>query len=712
MQPQDFIAGNGIKFTFNKDASGNVITDENGNYTYSANGKSNPGNFVAPSNFGNFMNAYLDPRYGTATDLQGNPLKGNFSAPTGANTTTQDMLDSAKSEAASQALLKSQIGQQNSNIQNDPNGPYAPSPNSGPNTPGYNNNTLNPIQNNNGAIPQGVSSQQPQAQISQPLPQNPFSVTLQNGSKGSEVANLQKILNSLGANLVVDGDYGPKTAQAVKDYQAKNGLTADGIFGPITSGKLTGGINAVGNPQNQPSSTLPTPFGTINPNANVSLPSATSPTFDSSNIGSLSTSDVLNSNQSNQDQINAYLKQQADAYTALNQTKVQALQGQADIMYGRNGAGGSDASLQGAEQAMFDRQMAFRTVPAEIAYNSAQMALSLFKQTPAYLTETQARDTAFNMLQSYPDINYAYNPQLSAQQNLQAIKESLPSSAKYQSSLMAYKGYVDVNGVFHMYNSKNPTGAVPPNSPYQNTPPVSPTAPAPTSNNPVTPSGTYLGVGTSNLTAPQPLVDKATTRSQVDFVNDWNSGKLGTARNALGTALGHLFEADSLFGKLNNSSIPMFNSVSNFFSSATGKAQVQSYETAQNLASNELAAAYGGNSQGDREKLSQYGGANQSPAQHAGYITTATNLLASKLSSMAEQYRGAFGHYPSSLDSLISPLNQVKLRAISGTELGNLVNGVHVSPSTQALINSAQVNKKTGQIALPIGINGAMQIVN
>lgn len=557
-------------------------------------------------------------------------------------------------------------------------------------------------------------------------PANPFSQTLTVGSSGSDVSNLQKILNAQGATLTVDGKYGAQTAAAVKAYQQENGLTADGIFGPQTSAALTGQINAVGDPSNQPSSTIPTPAGVVNPNAPVNIGTASSPTFDSSAIGTNSTADVLSGNQNQANQINQYLQQQSDAYAALNNTKATALQGQADIMYGKNGSGGADASLQGTEQAQFDRQMAFQTVPAQVAYDSAQMSLSLYKQTPAYLTETQARDTAFNMLQTYPDINYAYDPNQSAQQNLQNIKEALPSSAKYQATLVSYKGYMDPNGLFHLYNSKNISGSpvqggagagivTSPAGGTQNTQTTTspgPFTPAPSPSNPVTPVGTYLGVGATNLTDPAPLVDKATTKPQVDFVNDWNSGTLGTARNALGTALGHLFDADSLFKNLSNTTVQPINAVKNWFGTAFGADAPSNYNTAQSLASDELASAYGANSAGDREQLSQFGGTNQSPSQHAGYITTATNLLASKLSAMAQQYSGAFGHMPASLDTLISPMNQLKLFALSGANLATLVPGVHVSPSTQALVNSAQKNPKTGVVRIPSGTNGGWQIIN
>jgi hypothetical protein len=62
--------------------------------------------------------------------------------------------------------------------------------------------------------------------------------TLQRGSKGSAVSELQTILNKNGYNLSVDGDFGEKTEAAVRDYQQKNGLGVDGIVGVNTWGKL------------------------------------------------------------------------------------------------------------------------------------------------------------------------------------------------------------------------------------------------------------------------------------------------------------------------------------------------------------------------------------------------------------------------------------------------------------------------------------------
>ena len=63
--------------------------------------------------------------------------------------------------------------------------------------------------------------------------------TLRIGAKGGSVVELQGLPNSKdGAGLVTDGDFGPRTHSAVINFQWRNGLTGDGIVGPITWGAL------------------------------------------------------------------------------------------------------------------------------------------------------------------------------------------------------------------------------------------------------------------------------------------------------------------------------------------------------------------------------------------------------------------------------------------------------------------------------------------
>ncbi len=52
-----------------------------------------------------------------------------------------------------------------------------------------------------------------------------------------KVAQQQIALNQKGANLKVDGIFGPETKTAVMQFQSKNGLTPDGVFGPKSLAK-------------------------------------------------------------------------------------------------------------------------------------------------------------------------------------------------------------------------------------------------------------------------------------------------------------------------------------------------------------------------------------------------------------------------------------------------------------------------------------------
>jgi putative chitinase len=56
--------------------------------------------------------------------------------------------------------------------------------------------------------------------------------------KGDFNDNVKKLQSKLGVEPI--GNFGPKTEEAVKAWQAKNGLTADGIVGPATWAKIMG----------------------------------------------------------------------------------------------------------------------------------------------------------------------------------------------------------------------------------------------------------------------------------------------------------------------------------------------------------------------------------------------------------------------------------------------------------------------------------------
>ncbi len=71
-----------------------------------------------------------------------------------------------------------------------------------------------------------------------------FFITVKLGSKGEEVKLLQTKLKKLGykgkdgKELICDGDFGANTEYALKNFQKKKSLVADGIAGPKTWAKL------------------------------------------------------------------------------------------------------------------------------------------------------------------------------------------------------------------------------------------------------------------------------------------------------------------------------------------------------------------------------------------------------------------------------------------------------------------------------------------
>lgn len=80
------------------------------------------------------------------------------------------------------------------------------------------------------------------APVPPPAPSGPR--TLQQGSTGQDVADWQAALNHFGYGLVVDGDFGPRTASATKDFQARHGCAVDGAVGPQTRGAMGAALSA------------------------------------------------------------------------------------------------------------------------------------------------------------------------------------------------------------------------------------------------------------------------------------------------------------------------------------------------------------------------------------------------------------------------------------------------------------------------------------
>lgn len=131
--------------------------------------------------------------------------------------------------------------------------------------------------------------------------------TLKRGSTGSEVRELQTLLNNNGANLSVDGKFGPKTLAAVTSYQKANGLTVDGIVGKNTWGALRGTTS---------SQTTTTPAATETPSTATTQTSSTSSSTSISGVPADTMEQLQNMEYTpSQNVLDAYNKLQEQAGT-------------------------------------------------------------------------------------------------------------------------------------------------------------------------------------------------------------------------------------------------------------------------------------------------------------------------------------------------------------------------------------------------------------
>jgi peptidoglycan hydrolase-like protein with peptidoglycan-binding domain/GH25 family lysozyme M1 (1,4-beta-N-acetylmuramidase) len=68
-------------------------------------------------------------------------------------------------------------------------------------------------------------------EVKKPIPKHAVFDTLHIGAKGNIVKELQAFLNKYGYKVSIDGDFGGKTEDAIKNFQKKHNLTVDGIVG-------------------------------------------------------------------------------------------------------------------------------------------------------------------------------------------------------------------------------------------------------------------------------------------------------------------------------------------------------------------------------------------------------------------------------------------------------------------------------------------------
>ena len=285
----------------------------------------------------------------------------------------------------------------------------------------------------------------------------------------------------------------------------------------------------------------------------------------------------------------------------------------------------------------------------DAASRFAQLA-GVAEQLPIVQQQKAVRDTVMNLAQSYPDAG------ISPYDDLQTAQQKATNSDKYQASLYTLRPIADpLTGQITYVYTKSPnlgrgqSGSVDVGGGTSAAPVSDVTQPK---QNPLASAGAPAGSG--GLPTPANKV-------QLSYEQDFTHGKIGTQINAINTAIGHLFEADQAFSQLQNGPVPLLNTIKNKGASAVGQQAQQNYEQAQKQFSAEISAAYGADALSDRIAQQAIGGSANSPSQHQGFVTTAGRLLASKITSQAQQYQTAMGAPLPSLDLILSPQNQKSL---------------------------------------------------
>jgi hypothetical protein len=153
---------------------------------------------------------------------------------------------------------------------------------------------------------------------------------------------------------------------------------------------------------------------------------------------------------------------------------------------------------------------------------------------------------------------------------------------------------------------------------------------------------------------------------------DFTSGKASQSVNALNTVLGHLDSLGTSADALNNTSVPLWNSVANSVESGSGDPRVKVFDATKKAVVDELTRAWrgSGGSEGDIKTWSATLDASNSPKQLHGVIAQLGELLESKISSLNDQYTKGMGTTAGGLKLLSPHAEQVlkSIRARAGIE--------------------------------------------
>lgn len=168
----------------------------------------------------------------------------------------------------------------------------------------------------------------------------------------------------------------------------------------------------------------------------------------------------------------------------------------------------------------------------------------------------------------------------------------------------------------------------------------------------------------------------------------FTSGKEAQSVNALNTVIGHLDDLGVAADRLNNTSIPMWNTVANAVESGMGDPRIKQFEAAKKTVVDELTRVWRGTggSEGDIKSWSSVLDSASSPAQLHGVVEEIGSKLGSKIDALNEQYSKGMGRTADGMN-LLTPKSQKALqsfrqRAGMDTSSGQVGNTLTYDPRT------------------------------
>lgn len=165
-----------------------------------------------------------------------------------------------------------------------------------------------------------------------------------------------------------------------------------------------------------------------------------------------------------------------------------------------------------------------------------------------------------------------------------------------------------------------------------------------------------------------PTIDATNYTTRAAARKNAATGTLGASDNALVTAIGHAARLSGLVPNVYGSSVQPFNYIMNGLDSAFLNGQQPAYNQNAQLLGDEVAAAYGTNSQGKQNEAGSQFSSSLSSQQKNANILGAIDLMSSKLAANRAQFAYGNGQLGKPDFMLLPPNTREQLEAIPGAK--------------------------------------------